>query len=337
LQLEILSLADWAFGEGSMQQSAATQSHKRCRSAGFASGSRSAAVAANTMNETALALVLSSLGPGYYLFVSPVSKAWRESYNAVANAQFASLVENGAVVTCTPRMTLYSAVFEFPACVRLARECGLRYNTDGKGNTWKLHRMAGRTAAVPALHAAIRLGLPIRTLNALKGAAQSGSVAKLQWLRAEQGCNFEYGTMVAAANSGCTAVCEYLRSVNTPWSSAVVDCAAAAGHADTLRWLVEHGCDYVGFELRSEAAEGGHISVLTYVQQLGYLSSTEVLTDALSTAGTHSKLAAAQWLRQQGTEWPAVLQVESWRGTLSWRGEVLDWARAEGCISPTTV
>jgi hypothetical protein len=58
----------------------------------------------------------------------------------------------------------------------------------------------------------------------------------------------------------------------------------------------------------------------------------ESLTAMLNAAGSHGHLAAAQWLRQQGAAWPAVLRVnrDYW-----WSGAVLAWARAEGCTSPT--
>jgi hypothetical protein len=44
----------------------------------------------------------------------------------------------------------------------------------------------------------------------------------------------------------------------------------------------------------------------------------------LNAAGANSKLAAAKWLRQQGAEWPAVI---------NWCGCSLDWAGSEGCTA----
>jgi hypothetical protein len=40
-------------------------------------------------------------------------------------------------------------------------------------------------------------------------------------------------------------------------------------------------------------------------------------------------MAAAQWLRQQGAEWPAVLG----KFHIKWSGTLLQWARREGCTS----
>eukprot|EP00953_Heterococcus_sp_UTEX-ZZ885_P017511 9799-Heterococcus_DN1.PRE.1 len=52
----------------------------------------------------------------------------------------------------------------------------------------------------------------------------------------------------------------------------------------------------------------------------------------LNVAGAYRRLAAAKWLRQQGAEWPAVLKYES----RAWNTDVVQWARDEGCTSPTT-
>jgi hypothetical protein len=59
----------------------------------------------------------------------------------------------------------------------------------------------------------------------------------------------------------------------------------------------------------------------------------ELLTEALKYTGTHNQLQAAQWLRQRGAQWPAVLC----NGYGEWTGVVLAWARAEGCTSPTSL
>jgi hypothetical protein len=58
---------------------------------------------------------------------------------------------------------------------------------------------------------------------------------------------------------------------------------------------------------------------LFYLQKQGIEFTAGVLKDMLDHAGLHYKLAAAQWLRQQGAEWPAVL-----RGVnKAWCGQVL--------------
>jgi hypothetical protein len=46
--------------------------------------------------------------------------------------------------------------------------------------------------------------------------------------------------------------------------------------------------------------------------------STPELTEMLLIAGCGNYVALAQWLRQQGAEWPAAL---SWQGGEEWWGE----------------
>jgi hypothetical protein len=136
--------------------------------------------------------------------------------------------------------------------------------------------------------------------------------------------------MICAASSGQTAMCEYLYSQHYPWSAAACDEAAAGVHLETLRWLHEHGCPWATDQIILAAAHGGSIAVMQYLQQQGVVTTVEQLTDMLLHAGVWEQLQAAQWLRQQGAEWPTVLHYDR----DEWRGDVLAWARAEGCDSP---
>jgi hypothetical protein len=82
--------------------------------------------------------------------------------------------------------------------------------------------------------------------------------------------------------------------------------------------------------VRMTAAELGNIEILEYLQLGGIMATADVRTRTLNITGTHNQLAAAQWLRQQGAEWPDALH---YHGGL-WSGATLAWARAEGCTSP---
>jgi hypothetical protein len=70
---------------------------------------------------------------------------------------------------------------------------------------------------------------------------------------------------------------------------------------------------------------------MTEVEPL-VLATAALQTEMLNVAGAYRKLTAAKWLRQQGAEWPAVLKYES----RAWNTDVVQWARDEGCTSPTT-
>jgi hypothetical protein len=66
----------------------------------------------------------------------------------------------------------------------------------------------------------------------------------------------------------------------------------------------------------------------------------KLLTNTLNCAGAYSHLNIAQWLRQYGAEWPAVLSYSSalfeddQADIHQWSGGTLAWARANGCTSP---
>jgi hypothetical protein len=57
------------------------------------------------------------------------------------------------------------------------------------------------------------------------------------------------------------------------------------------------------------AAELGNISALSYMIQQESVGA-DVLSAMLTLAGAYDNLAAAQWLRQRGTEWPPVLHFD---------------------------
>jgi hypothetical protein len=96
-------------------------------------------------------------------------------------------------------------------------------------------------------------------------------------------------------------------------------------------WLREHGCPWDVSEVCSFAAGSGAIDILDYLLEQGAVLSAEALTNALFFTGFSSELQGAQWLRQHGAEWPAVLATDS---AVQWSADMIAWARAEGCISP---
>jgi hypothetical protein len=84
-------------------------------------------------------------------------------------------------------------------------------------------------------------------------------------------------------------------------------------------------------------ARDGATSILDYVVEQGEVLDAELLTHALNAAGSNSQLLAAQWLRQRGAQWPAVLRYgERANAAEQWSGESLACARAEGCTAPAT-
>jgi hypothetical protein len=163
----------------------------------------------------------------------------------------------------------------------------------------------------------------------LCAAVRSGNIDMAAWVKQQPGVVCDENTMAAAAGKGHTAICEFLHAEQCPWSPSACWAAASNGHVDTLRWLREHGCPWIADVIRVSAAQGGRLDVMNYLQQQGIVEGPAVLTRMLNAAGAHDKLAAAQWLRQQGAEWPPVL---NYYGT-AWSGDTLAWAKADGYTS----
>jgi hypothetical protein len=143
--------------------------------------------------------------------------------------------------------------------------------------------------------------------SSLSSAARSGNIEMVQWLEQQQGVQSDQDAITSAASRGRTNVCEYLHSQQYQWSSAATDAAARGGHTDTLVWLHEHGCPWDTTSIHIAAARSGSVAAMQYLLQQGVVTRTAQLTKMLQIVGAHSKLETAQWLRQQGAEWPDVL------------------------------
>jgi hypothetical protein len=268
--------------------------------------------------------VLSFVGPGHWCFVAEVSSLWRDVYIRVEPTEMQ--LDTYRQMTCEPQMTLYSAVFSSPSRVRHAQALGLDYAT-----AW-CERAAGRYADVATLKAAHELGMAYTNFTMVCAAGRN-QLTVVQFLR-EQGCPLSESLFRSAAGRGHIAMCIYLHAEQCPWDDITSNCAASRGGLDTLRWLRERGCPWSAYVVSMCVASSGSIDVMVYLQQQGIVFTARILRDMLCIAGAHKRLAAAKWLRQKGAEWPAV---QRWPDLIvrSWSDDVLAWARAEGCTSPT--
>jgi hypothetical protein len=162
-------------------------------------------------------------------------------------------------------------------------------------------------------------------------AARSGSIELVEWLRQQQGIVINAGTMARAAGAGKIAMCEHLRSLGCDWNTTACSWTSVGGQLDTLRWLREHDCPWDVGNVCVSAVENSYVDILDYVIEQGEVLDAELLTAVLNHAGAYNQLAAAQWLRQHGAEWPAVHAVNEYQ---HWSYDTLAWARAQGCTSP---
>jgi hypothetical protein len=186
-------------------------------------------------------------------------------------------------------------------------------------------------------------GIPWRPNLTLAIDRGNMTIELLQWMLQQPGIEADAWTMRAAAEAGLLDVCKYLRAQGCPWeahgrwSDNVLDTAALNGHAAVVRWLHESGAPISEWPFPCyHAAESGDIDTMSYLLSIGLRVSAGTLSRMLAAAGARGKLAAAQWLRQQGAAWPDEYLVYVDDNCAQNRsGEVLAWARAEGCTLPT--
>jgi hypothetical protein len=81
--------------------------------------------------------------------------------------------------------------------------------------------------------------------------------------------------------------------------------------------------------VRVAAARAGDLAAIEYTLSMQPAASAAQLTEMLNAAGFLSNFAAAQWLRQQGAEWPKQLRF----GSFIWGMDNVQCARDQGCTS----
>eukprot|EP00953_Heterococcus_sp_UTEX-ZZ885_P020372 11403-Heterococcus_DN1.PRE.1 len=160
-------------------------------------------------------------------------------------------------------------------------------------------------------------------------AARSDRKEVLLWLK-EQGILPTVHAMRDAAELDMLDMCLFLHTeCSCPWDDNMLRTASNAGCFELVRALHEHGCPIDVRSMRTAAAHHGSVDTLQYLLQLPDQPewTPQLWTSLLHIAGLNQQLAAAQWLRQQGAEWPAVLGASHEQ---RWRGEALRWAFCEG-------
>jgi hypothetical protein len=171
-------------------------------------------------------------------------------------------------------------------------------------------------------------------------AASSGNVVMVMWLKDDQKWALDTVLMLHAAEAGHLPMCRYLTDQGL-WHAMACFHAMRGGHTEVLQHLMAHGNPYQVPYWTRGAARRGNIDILTVILEGPQPVTADDMTVMLRIAGARGHLEAAQWLRQRGAVWPAVL-VDEYTGSQGvhrhqWSDLVLEWARREGCISPVTI
>jgi hypothetical protein len=271
-------------------------------------------------NAGILQIIFTYEGAGRWLFIPPVCKLWKQCYEQLDPAPLRESYPQATI-----RLTAYGAVFQSPSRLQSACEHGVqaRFATD------LVQRKAGAWSDVPTLLAAQELGFSVTDAFVLEAAA-NGELSVLNFLHSEQGVQLPADISHVATANDRLDVLRWLQEVGIAFNAGTAFSAAAEGHTAILVWLLEQQCPVKQTHLCGTAARYGRMSILSLLQERGLLPAQHELSRMLRVAGAYDQLAVAQWLRQQGAEWPAVLLFLG----MPWSEAVLAWARAEGCTSP---
>eukprot|EP00953_Heterococcus_sp_UTEX-ZZ885_P016774 9409-Heterococcus_DN1.PRE.6 len=184
-----------------------------------------------------LKTVLSYVGSGYFLFVTPVSRLWKKIYATVERQQLTVYIRchgmnsiglRARTITCGPQMTLFSSVFTSPSRVKLAHE------TDLNCRLTAYQHAAGKYADVTTLRAAHEVGLEY-IMATIDGAARFNNLPAVQYLHS-QGCH---------------------------WPLQLLKRAAINGYFELVRWWHENVCTWhAPDKAPSYAAESGNVELM---------------------------------------------------------------------------
>jgi hypothetical protein len=218
-------------------------------------------------------------GYGRYLYLGPISKAFYQAFSALKGAD-------------RPRLTLLPAIFESAAHVREACEHG--FCLRGRHSYFSMWAQiyAGHSPECETLRVAHEFGMPY-TVYVTRAAAESGSLAKLQFLHQQTSCEWPNDIAECAARSGSLSLVQWLLQLpksdkETEFTAATSEAAVKAGHLHIAQLLHSAGVRLRG-HLCAIAAERADLPML---QVSGANSSTVVPCIA------HSDCTAACCLRK---------------------------------------
>jgi hypothetical protein len=184
---------------------------------------------------------------------------------------------------------------------------------------------AARLGALDLLKWFDEVGINWNHQGVFTAAATSGSIELILWLT-ETGAVFDVEAMIAAAEYGYLNICKHLHAQGCYWDSRVTN---AAKTLEILKWLHENGCPWdVDMMLLMTFDE--HIRKYV-IAESG--TSVSKLSELLNIAGIEMNSYIGARLRAEGAKWPNILKY----GQTVWKPEMIEWARSQGCVSPTSM
>ena len=100
--------------------------------------------------------------------------------------------------------------------------------------------------------------------------AQTNKLELLKWAREEKKCEWDEGTINAAADQGNLEMVKYCVANECPIDEMACACAAVDGHLECLKYLREEAKAPWDSDTASWAAENGHLHILEYLVERKY-------------------------------------------------------------------
>jgi hypothetical protein len=222
-----------------------------------------------------LRLVHDFLGTGHYSFIAPVSKLWKQSYEATPSltVTYYQRVQCTLItLVCDAKTTSFSSIFTSISRVQLIED--LRLQTSLTLTPWLLAVAAGKSAAPDVLQYALGTKL-LTCLNSricqsylCEGAVFAGNLIKLQWLHTVKGYALNADVSERAASCGNIEILQWLATVcasKIVHTEQAMTAACANGHIQTVQYLMSRGSKYWDAQCCDVAARTGQLDLIKWM------------------------------------------------------------------------
>jgi Ankyrin repeats (3 copies) len=202
-------------------------------------------------------------------------------------------------IMCDAKTSLFSSIFTSTSRALVARGLQLTEDLDKS----MLAIATGRLAEHSVIEHALSVELMEPNSALLAGAALAGDLIKLQRLHIENGCRITTTVSERAAYSGSISILQWLADVSAAGSvhtEEVLLSACCNGQVETVKYLVDKGCDCTDYMCYDRAATGGHLSLIQWMMTNHPMDHVAwYYNSMIHSAAAGGSIDVMQWLRDE--------------------------------------